>query len=89
MLQDPSQQATVQTPAIPPVPPAPIFPQTRIDVQQEGVVITIAIAPTTQFVQFIPDDMMDQINKKRLELKKQQRSALATLNDIKRSNTPH
>jgi hypothetical protein len=76
---------TVQMPAQAPVPPAPIYPQNRIDVQEEGVVVTTLITPHSQFVTFIPDDMIDQINKKRLEIKKRQRDALTVV----RTNATH
>ena len=76
---------TVPMPAQAPVPPQPTYPQNRIDVQDEGVVVTTYITPHSQFVQFIPEDMLKQIDKRRLEIKKQQRDALSVV----RTNTNH
>lgn len=76
---------TVPMPAQAPVPPQPTFPQQRIDVQNEGIAVTTYITPHSQFVQFIPSEMLDQINKRRLEIKKAQRDALTVV----RTNTTH
>jgi len=76
---------TVPMSAQAPVPPSPTFPQQRIDVQDEGIVVTTYITPHSQFVQFVPSEMLDQINKRRMEMKKAQRDALTVV----RNSTGH
>jgi hypothetical protein len=80
---------TVPMPAQAPVPPQPTFPYNGINVIEEGVTVTTFITPHTQFVTFIPDEMLTQINKKRLEMKKAQRDKVSIVRDIKRTNTVH
>jgi hypothetical protein len=78
MLHDPTQQAPVQTPATP-----PLFPRTRLDVVQEGVVIITELAPGLQVSQFIPEDTMNAIAGRWLETRKQIKHNLEIVRDNK------
>lgn len=80
---------TVPMPAQAPVPPQPTFPYNGINVIEEGVTVTTFITPHTHFVTFIPDEMLTQINKKRLEMKQEAKRNMSVVRDIKRTDTVH
>lgn len=87
-MVDISQQETIQTPTVTAaLPPTPTFPQTQVNVHENGVLITTQLAPYTQFVQFLPEDMMNQVAGKWLETRKELKRKLEIVHDLKRSNT--
>ncbi len=65
----------------------PTFPQTHIEVQPQGVILIVTLAPGTQFTQLIPEETMNQIAGKWLETRKQIKRELAIVQDINKSRT--
>jgi hypothetical protein len=63
----------------------PTYPQTHIEVQPQGVLVIVTLAPGTQLTQLIPEEIMNQIAGKWLETRKQIKRELAIVQDIQRS----
>lgn len=70
MLNPPDQQA---------------YPQTAINITNEGMVISVQLAPGMAFSQLIPVEMMSQIVAKWTEIEGKRKNELAIIDLVQRS----
>lgn len=63
------------------------FPQTSVNITQDGMILTIVLAPGLSINYGVGEAMMNEMCKKWLETRQQVKQQLAVIRDIRQSRT--
>ncbi|HEX2614016.1 MAG TPA: hypothetical protein VHL10_00865 [Nitrososphaera sp.] len=67
------------------IPQQPTFPQTNLNINSNGMIISFLMSPNASFTQVLDAQAMDQVCAKWLEIRRDQKQALGVIDLVKRS----